>query len=184
METKDLEALVLNSIRDAKVIVDNYDYFKEQNPDGLWKDHNAASQYLCAFETYYSKGSKAAVNAIHETLVRYYVPYVETFTGENKAMGKARRFGFIAIQGMAAGLLLSAVDKNFLYCTIPLGIMAFSSFGYIRSMGRSRGDFLEQFAKLDAEAKAISVDKLESFLESGKDKIHASLSIDHSYQKS
>ena len=183
MEQEELSALVLNSIRDSRVVIDNYEYFRGRDNAGLWKQHNDASDYLLTMELYLSEKKPETLEGIRDTLARYYEPYVETFSEASPKIPRAKRFGKIFAGLTAFGFAIGCFDPNFFYCTIPVGIISLSAFGYARSLRRARAAFLHQFRMLDSEAKGITSGQLEDVLGSNREEIEAALVLDYTYGK-
>ncbi len=183
MLKQDLLSLILNSIRDSKVIVDNYDYFKQQNNNGLWSDYTNSLSYLQTFQSYYETQNTFELKKIQQTLSNYYEPYVEVFSKPHPSILKFQHLGKSFSVATLIGLSASIFDSNFLYATMPVLIASLSCFGYSKKLKCLRQRFLSCFKKLNEEVKDINHEQLRCILSDYKSNIESILQTDYSYKK-
>ncbi|MCG2719978.1 MAG: hypothetical protein L6266_04595 [Nanoarchaeota archaeon] len=183
MDNQDLVNLVRNSIRDARIIVDNYDYFKEQDNTGLWKDYESALIQINLFNSYLENEDSKLVAPILTNLQRYYLPFVEQFSKEEPSISRARgigkMFGYVTI----GGLIISLIIPEFFNCNIIPGIISLSSFGYAKNLKNARKNWLIQMKRLNDEVNRIEISELEFTLENHAEEIKEHLKQNYSYGK-
>jgi len=183
MKNEDLVNLVKNSIRDARVIIDNYEYFKEQDNAGLWKDYESAQIQINLFNSYLENEDSKLVAPILINLQRYYWPFIEQFSEEEPSIARAKKlgkaFGVVAI----GGLMISAFIPEFFYCNIIPGIVSLGSLGYAKNLKNMRKNWLVQMKRLNDEVNQIEISQLESTLENYAEELKKHISKDYSYKK-
>ncbi|MBU2589417.1 MAG: hypothetical protein KKB39_01500 [Nanoarchaeota archaeon] len=183
MDNNDLMNLVRNSIRDARVIVDNYEFFQKQDNTGLWKDYHAALMQVNLFNSYLEKEDSQLIGPILTNLQRYYLPFVEQFSQEEPSIAKAKRLGKLFGYVTIGGLVISLIIPEFFYCNIIPGIISLSSLGYAKNLKNMRKRWFIQMKKLNDEVNEITLSQLEEILLKNTDEIKEHLKQNYSYGK-
>ena len=168
MDKKDLSLLVLNSIKDEKRIIDNYDFYNETDSDGLNSDFFTAKCYVGCLENYY-EGSHCLEDAL-SYLHSYYEPYIAEFeAAETPDMRKAKRFVNGCLYGAATSTVITAFESGFFPIALATSTLALVFHLYVKTREMQRAGTLKHLKINDAEAKSITRQELSDFLDSEKE---------------
>lgn len=167
MEKKDISLLVLNSIKDEKRIIDNYDFYNDTDSDGLNSEFFKAKCYLGCLENYYG-GSPFLEDAL-SFLHSYYEPYMAEFEViETLDMGKAKRLTFGCLYGAAISTLLTAFVDDFFPIALTMSTLSLISHLYVKTREMQRAGIYNSLKINDDEAKSLTKQELSDFLDSEK----------------
>lgn len=170
MEKSDLSLLVLNSIKDEKRIIDNYDFYNGTDSDGLNSDFFKAKCYVGCLENYY-EGSPCLEDAI-SYLHSYYEPYMAAFEViETPDMKKAKRVVNSCLYGAAISTLTTAFVSSFFPVALTMSALSLISHLYIKTREMQRAGTLKYLKINDAEAKSLTKLELSDFLDSEKETV-------------
>lgn len=178
MEHKDIAILVLNVIEASKKIVDNYDFYNEQDSDGLDEDYCAAGRCLEAFSSYYH-GRKQSLGIILGKMHSYYEPYAAAFEGDTDDMRKAGRITDILLPGTALSAIITAFEKEFYPVALAMGTLSLVSYLYGKTRRWERKRQHSVFRRNDTEAKSITPEQLYLLLDSEKARIQEALEAEY-----
>lgn len=178
MEHEEITDLVLNLIEASKKIVDNYDFYHEEDSDGMVEDHCAALINLNAFSTYYA-GNKTSLDTILAGLHSYYEPHVAVYDHENPEIKRARKIYRLCFPAATISTLFSAFDtmlqNDFLQFAYTLGVVGVIFYITTKGMGWQRKARQYHIKENDTEAKTITPEQLSYILDFKKTEIQQAL---------
>ncbi|MFH1065561.1 MAG: hypothetical protein V1734_03595 [Nanoarchaeota archaeon] len=170
MDKKDISLLVLNSIKDEKRTIDNYDFYNDTDSEGLNSDFFKAKCYIGCLENYY-EGSSCLEDAL-SFLHSYYEPYMAEFEViETPDMKKAKRVVNSCLYGAAISTLLTAFVDDFFPIAFATSTLALISHLYVKTREMQRAGTYRHLKINDAEAKSITEQELSDFLDSEKEMV-------------
>ncbi|MFA5887549.1 MAG: hypothetical protein WC852_02470 [Candidatus Nanoarchaeia archaeon] len=176
MDKKDISLLVLNSIKDEKRIIDNYDFYNETDSEGLNSDAFKAKCYIGSLESYY-EGSPRLEDTL-SFLHSYYEPYVQQYEiAETPEIERGKRLVRIFFPGAAISTAATAFASIFypaaFTISAPIALatsaLLLISHLYVKTEEMQRAGRLKHLKINDAEAKSLTRQELSDFLDSDKE---------------
>ncbi|MEK6863975.1 MAG: hypothetical protein AABX27_01685 [Nanoarchaeota archaeon] len=180
MDKKDISLLVLNSIKDEKRIIDNYDFYNDTDSEGLNSDFFKAKCYMGCLENYYAGSPR--LEDVLSFLHSYYEPYRAEFEViETPDMKKAKKFTRGCLYGTAISTVITAFVDVFFPIAFATSTIALISHLYVKTREMQRAGTLKHLKINDAEAKSITKQDLSDALNSEKETMLEALAKDYTF---